>query len=376
MGNKTALYDQHVAAGAKMVDFGGWDMPISYGSQIEEHNKVRQDVGVFDVSHMTVVDVSGDGAEDYLRKLLANDVAKLSKVGVVPGKALYSAMLNDEGGVIDDLIVYNLGSYFRLVVNCATREKDLEWMKKQAEKFSVTVEEKPELGILAIQGPNARKIIAEILAEYTSQLDQLKPFQGIEIGNWLVARTGYTGEDGLEIILPEADALELWQSLLAKNVSPIGLAARDTLRLEAGMNLYGSDMDESISPLSANMAWTIAWEPAERKFIGREKLVVEKISGTQQVLVGLVMEGKGVLRAHQKIIIEGTGEGEVTSGTFSPSLGHAIALARMPTSALVGIASGAISKDKVKVEIRKKLMPVKVVTLPFVRSGKACFESI
>ena len=376
MGNKTALYDQHVAAGAKMVDFGGWDMPISYGSQIEEHNKVRQDVGVFDVSHMTVVDVSGDGAEDYLRKLLANDVAKLSKVGVVPGKALYSAMLNDEGGVIDDLIVYNLGSYFRLVVNCATREKDLEWMNKQAEKFSVTVEEKPELGILAVQGPNARKIIAEILAEHISQLDQLKPFQGIEIGKWLVARTGYTGEDGLEIILPEADALELWQSLLAKNVSPIGLAARDTLRLEAGMNLYGSDMDESISPLSANMAWTIAWEPAERKFIGREKLVVEKISGTQQVLVGLVMEGKGVLRAHQKIIIEGTGEGEVTSGTFSPSLGHAIALARMPTSALVGIASGAISKDKVKVEIRKKLMPVKVVTLPFVRSGKACFESI
>ncbi len=376
MGNKTALYDQHVAAGAKIVDFGGWDMPISYGSQIEEHNKVRQDVGVFDVSHMTVVDVSGDGAEEYLRQLLANDVAKLSKAGVMPGKALYSAMLNEEGGVIDDLIVYNLGSYFRLVVNCATREKDLAWMKKQAETFSVTVEEKPELGILAVQGPNARKIIAEILAEHTSQLDQLKPFQGIEIGNWLVARTGYTGEDGLEIILPEADALDLWQSLLAKNVSPIGLAARDTLRLEAGMNLYGSDMDESISPLSANMAWTIAWEPAERKFIGREKLEAEKTSGTKQVLVGLVMEGKGVLRAHQKIIIEGAGEGEITSGTFSPSLGHAIALARMPASALVGIASGAIGKDKVKVEIRKKLMPVKVVTLPFVRSGKACFESI
>lgn len=363
MGNKTVLYEHHQAAGAKIVDFGGWDMPISYGSQIEEHQKVRQDVGMFDVSHMTVVDVGGADAKAYLQYLLANDVAKLK----LPGKALYSAMLNEQGGVIDDLIVYNLDDYFRLVVNCATREKDLAWMKKQAENFCVTVTERPEMAILAVQGPNARERIAEIVgAEKAAVLEQLKPFQGIELGNWFVARTGYTGEDGVEIILPGEAATELWQALLDKQVSPIGLAARDTLRLEAGMNLYGSDMDETVTPLAANMGWTIAWEPQDRDFIGRQALEAEKTAGSKQILVGLIMESKGVLRAHQKVIIDGVGEGEITSGTFSPSLGHAIALARVP----VGIGSDAL------VEIRKKLIPVKVVTLPFVRMGKACYKRV
>lgn len=363
MGNKTVLYEHHQAAGAKIVDFGGWDMPISYGSQIEEHQKVRQDVGMFDVSHMTVVDITGADAKAYLQYLLANDVAKLK----LPGKALYSAMLNEKGGVIDDLIVYNLDGYFRLVVNCATREKDLAWMKQQAANFSVTVTERSEMAILAVQGPNARKIIAEIVgAEKATVLDQLKPFQGIELGNWFVARTGYTGEDGVEIILPGEAAVALWQALLDKQVSPIGLAARDTLRLEAGMNLYGSDMDETVLPLAANMAWTIAWEPKDRDFIGRQALETEKAAGIKEVLVGLVMESKGVLRAHQKVIIDGVGEGEITSGTFSPSLGHAIALARVPAS----IGSDAL------VEIRKKLVPVKVVSLPFVRMGKACYKLV
>ncbi len=363
MGNKTVLYDQHLAAGAKIVDFGGWDMPISYGSQIEEHQKVRQDVGMFDVSHMTVVDIAGADAEAYLRYLLANDVAKLT----LPGKALYSAMLDEKAGVIDDLIVYNLGDYFRLVVNCATRDKDLGWMQKQGERFAVTVKERPEMAILAVQGPNARKIVADTLgAEKAARLDQLKPFQGLELGTWFIARTGYTGEDGLEIILPGEDATALWQALLDKKVSPIGLAARDTLRLEAGMNLYGSDMDEKVSPLSANMAWTVAWEPQDRQFIGREALEAEKNAGVKEVQVGLIMESKGVLRAHQKVIVEGVGEGEITSGTFSPTLGHAIALARVPA----GIGSTAL------VEIRNKRLPVKVVAVPFVRMGKACFKPV
>lgn len=367
MGNKTVLYEQHLAAGAKIVDFGGWDMPISYGSQIEEHQKVRQDAGMFDVSHMTVIDIRGAEAREFLRYLLANDVARLWKEGVVPGKALYSAMLNESGGVIDDLIVYNLGDCFRLVVNCATREKDLAWIEKQAANYQVNVEERPELAIIAVQGPNARKIVADIPgSENKEAIEQLKLFQGVELGGWFIARTGYTGEDGVEIILPGDEAIELWQKLLERKVAPIGLAARDTLRLEAGMNLYGTDMDESISPLSANMAWTVAWEPEDRDFLGRKALEKEKSKGVKQILVGLIMESKGVLRAHQKIIVEGLDDGEITSGTFSPSLGHSIALARVPA----GIGSQAM------VEIRKKRLPVKVVTPPFVRLGKACFKEV
>lgn len=357
MGQRTPLYDQHLALGAKMVDFGGWDMPLHYGSQVEEHHQVRRDCGVFDVSHMTVVDVSGEGATAYLQHLLANDVARLGNVG----KALYTAMLNERGGVIDDLIVYLTDAGYRLVVNASTRDKDLAWMQAQAEGFAVAVEERPELAMLAIQGPHARARTAELVSQPRAALIQdLKPFQGKASGDWFIGRTGYTGEDGLEIILPAEQAKDFLSELVGAGISPIGLGARDTLRLEAGLNLYGQDMTEDVSPLAANLAWTIAWEPADRQFVGRAALEAQKAAGGTPKLVGLVLEERGVLRAHQVVRVSGLGEGEITSGSFSPTLGKAIALARVP----------AQTGERAEVEIRGKWYPVRVVQPTFVRHGK------
>lgn len=360
MGKKTALYAAHQQADGKLVDFGGWDMPLHYGSQIEEHHAVRQDAGMFDVSHMTIIDIKGLDARDFLRYLLANDVDKLS----FPGKALYSGMLNADGGVIDDLIVYNMGNWYRIVVNCATREKDLEWMAKQATHFEVALVERPELGIIAVQGPHAReKSVIAVSAAKAEVIRALKVFQGLEMEGWFIARTGYTGEDGLEMMVPESEITGVWKALLNAGVRPAGLGSRDTLRLEAGMNLYGSDMNESISPLSANMGWSVAWEPKGRDFIGRSALEAIRAEDQYDRLVGLVLEQRGVLRPGQKVIIEGVGEGVTTSGTFSPTLGHAIAMARVPA----GAGSEAV------VEVRGKTLPVKVVQAGFVRNGKKVF---
>ncbi|WKD49547.1 glycine cleavage system aminomethyltransferase GcvT [Microbulbifer spongiae] len=360
MGNRTPLYDAHVAAGGKMVDFGGWDMPLHYGSQLEEHNKVRTEAGMFDVSHMTVIDIEGSGARDYLRYLLANDVAKLDGN---PGKALYTGMLNDKGGVIDDLIVYLRDPGYRLVVNCATREKDLAWMRQQAKPFDVELAERPQLAMIAIQGPSAiHRAKVALGNDWAAAIDALKVFQSAARGDWFVARTGYTGEDGLEIMLPGEEASGFWCALTDAGVAPCGLGARDTLRLEAGMNLYGHEMDEDISPLQANMAWTIAWAPEDRDFIGRATLVQERAQGGRQKLVGLVLEERGVLRAGQPVVVDGTEDrGIITSGTFSPTLGHSVALARVPAS--VG--------NSAQVEIRRQLQPVKVVKPCFVRNGKS-----
>lgn len=359
MGNKTVLYATHQAMGGKLVDFGGWDMPLHYGSQIEEHHKVRQHAGMFDVSHMTVVDVTGQDAKPYLQYLLANDVAKLD---AVIGKALYSGMLNHEGGVIDDLIVYNLGDWYRVVVNCSTREKDLAWMSKIAADFSVSLQERDDLALIAIQGPQAITLTKSVISsDSAAVIDQLKVFQGLPASDWFIGRTGYTGEDGLEIMLPNEQALDLWNSLATAGVAPCGLGARDTLRLEAGMNLYGHEMDESVSPLAANMGWTVAWQPAERNFVGRPALEAQKAEGKQHKLVGLVLRERGVLRAEQPVIIPGSEEkGIITSGTFSPSLGYSIALARVPA----GIGSQCL------VEMRGKQVQVDVVAPGFVRNGK------
>ena len=365
MGNKTVLFDKHLESGAKMVDFHGWEMPINYGSQIEEHHVVRQDAGMFDVSHMTVVDIKGGQAKEFLQKLLANDVAKLT----VPGKAMYGGMLNDEGGVIDDLITYFIEeAYYRLVVNSATRVKDLAWINKQAEGYDVAVTEHPEFAMIAVQGPQAKaKAAAVFNDEQNALMEGVKPFFGIQAGELFIATTGYTGEAGYEIILPQEQAADLWQQLLDAGVKPCGLGARDTLRLEAGMNLYGQDMDESVSPLAANMAWTIAWEPAERDFIGRKALEAQKAEGKLQKQVGLVMEAKGVLRTGQKVVFNDEQgqqqEGVITSGTFSPTLGHSIAMARVARS--IG--------DVAQVEMRKKFVDVQVVKPGFVRNGKKVF---
>jgi glycine cleavage system T protein (aminomethyltransferase) len=360
MGKQTPLYQQHLDANGKIVDFGGWDMPIHYGSQLQEHNVVREDAGMFDVSHMTIVDIAGPEALAYLQKILANDVSKLG----FTGKALYTGMLNEEGGVIDDLIVYKMEGWYRTVVNCGTREKDLAWMNKQIESFDATLTERPELAMVAVQGPNAIEKVKQVRTEQAGLISELKVFQGLPVGEWFYARTGYTGEDGLEIIVPAAEVAEFWDALIAAGVAPTGLGARDTLRLEAGMNLYGNDMDDSISPLQAGMGWTIAWEPADRDFIGRKALEAQKAAGIPSKLVGIVLETRGVMRSHQKVVVEGIGEGEITSGTFSPTLQHSIAMARVPYD----------TGSECNIEMRGKLVPARIVKIPFVRNGKKVFE--
>jgi aminomethyltransferase len=362
MGSKTPLYDKHVESGARIVDFGGWDMPLHYGSQKEEHHAVRGKAGMFDVSHMTIVDLKGERVRDFLRNLVANDVARLKDYG----KALYTCMLNDAGGVIDDLIVYYLADDdFRIVVNAATRDKDLAWIRKHAEAFDVRVSERQELGMIAVQGPEARQLAAPVIPEqYRDAALALKPFFGMEAGDYFVARTGYTGEDGWEILMPASDAAKVWDRLLAAGVVPCGLGARDTLRLEAAMNLYGSDMDETVSPLESGLGWTVAWEPADRDFIGRAALEAEKARTDRRRFVGLLLEDKGVLRNHMKVVVEGVGEGEITSGGFSPTLDRSIALARVPAG----------DYDRAKVEVRGKLLNARIVKPPFVRNGKACID--
>ncbi len=357
MGQRTPLYDLHLALGAKMVDFGGWDMPLHYGSQVEEHHQVRSDCGVFDVSHMTVIDIDGRDATPWLQRLLANDVTRLDDTG----KALYSPMLNEQGGVIDDLIVYRCPDGYRLVANAATRHKVLDWLNAHSAGFEVHLRLCTELSILAVQGPHARDKVAELVsAPRAALVRELRPFEGLADGDWFIARTGYTGEDGFEFILPAQQALAFFNDLVGAGIAPSGLGARDTLRLEAGMNLYGQDIDEAHTPLTSNLGWSVAWEPAERDFIGRGGLLAEIEHGVQDKLVGLVLEERGVLRAHQVVRVAGIGEGEITSGSFSPTLSKSIALARVP------MATG----DRAEVEIRGKWYPVRVVKPTFVRHGK------
>jgi aminomethyltransferase len=361
MADRTPFYDLHLKAGAKVVDFGGWDMPLHYGSQLDEHHLVRHKAGMFDVSHMTIIDVDGPGATEFLRYLLANDVQKINIIG----KALYSGMLNHEGGVIDDLIVYFLSpSNYRMVVNASTKEKDLQWITKHSDGFDVQLTHRDNLATLAIQGPESRKLAMSVMTESRKlAAEHLKPFFAALSDNWFIARTGYTGEDGFEITIPLSDVSAFWTDLIEAGVAPCGLGSRDTLRLEAGMNLYGSDMDENISPYQANMGWTVDMKDPQRKFIGRPALEEQKSSGVKTKLVGLVLQGKGVLRAHQKVVIPDIGEGETTSGTFSPTLKVGIALARVP------IEFG----DNAFVEVRNKLLPVSVIKPGFVRNGKQVY---
>ncbi len=367
MTRKTVLNDTHRALGAKMVDFGGWDMPIHYGSQIEEHHLVRRDAGMFDVSHMTVVDLHGTRVREFLRHLVANSVDKLK----VPGKALYTCMLNEQGGVIDDLIVYYLAEdFFRLVVNASTRDKDLAWIGGQTAAFGVEVRERSDFAMVAVQGPQARaKVLGLLREDDRAAVDGLARFAAVDAltGDGVplfVARTGYTGEDGFEIVLPEGKAVAFWNALLKAGVKPAGLGARDTLRLEAGMNLYGQDMDESVTPYEAGLAWTVALDEVSpdqpRDFIGRAALEAQKSAGAPRQLIGVVMDEKGVLRHGQKVLTA-AGDGEILSGTFSPTLGKAIAFARVPAG----------SQENVRVDIRGKEVPVRVVKFPFVRNGEA-----
>ena len=359
MTRKTILNDAHRALGARMVDFGGWDMPLNYGSQIEEHHHVRRDAGMFDVSHMTVVDLRGAGTREFLRRLVANSVDKLK----VPGKALYTCMLTLEGGIIDDLIVYFMADdWFRLVVNAATREKDLAWIAAQADGFDVSVTERPELAMIAVQGPQARDKVAALLDDADGRtVAKLGRFaaaalQDTAFGELFVARTGYTGEDGFEIVVGDAHAVALWNALHAAGVAPAGLGARDTLRLEAGLALYGQDMDETVSPFEAALGWTVALDQ-DRHFNGRA-LLESQAGGAPRQMLGLVMDDKGVLR-HGQAVTTANGAGEILSGTFSPTIGKAIGFARIPAG----------EPGEVRVDIRGREIPLRVVKFPFVREG-------
>jgi len=363
---RTPLYDSHLAAGARMVDFSGWEMPINYGSQIEEHHAVRRDAGMFDVSHMCALDLAGPDATRWLRRLLANDVAKLA----VPGKALYSCLLDESAGIIDDLIVYYFTpTHYRIVVNAGTAQKDLAWMCKQLAGFTAELTQRRDgpgaLAMIAVQGPQARGKFWAAFPTTRAATESLGVFQAAEtrIGNagWLVARTGYTGEDGFEISLPAGDAAEVWRKLVDAGIKPCGLGARDTLRLEAGMNLYGQDMDEGISPYEAGLKWTVDLKDPTRDFIGKSALEGTQARPVRNQFAGLLLLDRGVLRAHQKVFTS-QGEGEITSGSFSPTLNQSIAFARLP----LAVAPGS----EVDVEIRDKRLRARVVKTSFVRNGK------
>ena len=357
---RTALYEKHLETGGKMVDFAGWEMPIHYGSQLEEHHQVRNDAGMFDVSHMVVLDLKGKEVKHFLSHLLANNIDKLK----TSGKALYSCMLNETGGVIDDLIVYYLSDEdYRMVINAACRDNDLAWLERHIKDFDAEIQEREDLSMIAVQGPNAREKAMSVLDVATAEkIKELKPFVGIASGDRFYARTGYTGEDGFEIMLPNVQAANFWDSLLNAGVQPIGLGARDTLRLEAGMNLYGTDMDTTTSPFVSGLSWTVALQPEDREFSGRSALETEKATGIKEKFVGLILEDRGILRGHQKVITESGDEGMITSGTFSPTLKKAIAMARVPAD--IG--------EHCKVEIRGKQLSAKVVKPVFVRNGKSC----
>lgn len=358
MALNTPLHAAHIAAGARMVDFAGWEMPVNYGSQIDEHNAVRCDAGMFDVSHMLALELTGADAAGFLRVLLANDIVKLA----APGKALYSCMLNERGGVIDDLIVYFFSpTRYRMVVNAGTADKDVAWIRRQiaAQGANVTLEARRNLAMIAVQGPNARARTWHAIPGSEAASASLKPFCAAELGEMLIARTGYTGEDGFEISLPASKAAHTWHALEAVGVTPCGLGARDTLRLEAGMNLYGQDMDDDTSPLDAGLAWTVDFNDAARVFVGRTAI---EANSPSQRMIGLVLVDRGVLRAHQTVITA-LGNGETTSGTFSPSLQKAIAFARVPFAVAAG--------QMVEVDIRGKRHKARTVKLPFVRNGES-----
>jgi aminomethyltransferase len=357
MALKTPLYDRHAELGARLVDFGGWDMPLNYGSQIEEHHAVRRTAGVFDVSHMRVVDIDGAESQAFLKRLLANDVGRLTR----PGQALYSCMLNERAGVVDDLIVYRRSVGYRLVVNAGTADADVEWMVLQGTPFAVRLRERRDLAILAVQGPEALATTDLLFGDAAGDVRELGGFESAESPDgeaWFCARTGYTGEDGFELILPSSDVVATWNRLLEAGVRPCGLGARDTLRLEAGMNLYGQDMTAETSPLESGLAWTVAMG-TDRAFIGRGALERQLAEGLRYRQVGLLLEAPGVLRSHM-IVKTSNGDGEITSGSYAPTLGRSIALARVPVSCA----------DDVAVDVRGKLLAARVVRPPFVRRGR------
>lgn len=357
MGLRTPLYDMHLALGAKIVDFNGWDMPLHYGSQVEEHHQVRRECGVFDISHMSIFDIQGAKAQAFLQYLLSGDVALLESVGQVQ----HSILLNEQGGIIDDVMLFRTDSGYRLVTNAVTQKRVQQWLEQHAKNYACTVEWRNDLCLFSIQGPETRERLPAVLnSAKAAHVKNLEQHSAALEGDWLISCTGFTGEDGIEIMLPAKQAIDFMNDLVGAGISPIGIGARDTLRLEAGFNLYGFDMTEETSPLVANMDHLIHWQPESRDFIGRQALQAQLAHGVSEKLVGLVLEERGVLRAKQPVRINQQTSGVITSGSFSPTLGKAIALARVPSD----------TTDRGEVEIRHKWFPVRVVKPRFVRHGK------
>lgn len=347
---KTALSHLHDEAGARIVEFAGWDMPLHYGSQLQEHHAVRERAGCFDVSHMAVVDVP-ESSELLLCRLLVGDIRTLNA-----GQAIYTLMLNDHGGIVDDLIAYRRLNGFRLVINAGTTQKDLAWIRDRETELGVAahITHRDDMCIVAVQGPHAVAKVSAILD--FENLAELPSFSFAELGSYFIARTGYTGEDGVEIICPAQVACELWTALVENGVAPCGLGARDSLRLEAGLNLYGHDMSEDTHPLECRVAWTIDWRDVRRRFIGRNAIEKIHVEGSARKLVGMRLTERGVPR-EGCIVRTDAGAGVVTSGSFSPTLQCGIALARVPQA----------SRGRARIEVRKRAIAAKTARLPFVR---------
>ena len=357
---KTAFYKYHVEAGAKMVPFAGYIMPIQYDSITEEHLAVRENVGLFDISHMGEFEVSGPEALSFLQKMTVNDVSKLQ-----PGDIQYSCLCYDNGGIVDDLLVYRLPDKYMLVVNAANLAKDFAWLKSHLEGDVKLDNASDATSLLAIQGPNALKVASGLIDYNFDNLPYYKSAY-VEIAGCrvLLSRTGYTGEDGFEIYIPNEYAEPIWKAVIAAgqnlNLKLIGLGARDSLRLEMKMALYGNDIDQDTTPIEAGLAWIVNFESGD--FIGSDVLKKQKAEKPKRRLICLELEGRAYPRKGYDIVSGGEKVGTVTSGTFSPSVQKPIALGYLPLP-LTKIG------NQVEVKIRDKLFPATVVKPPFYKKG-------
>ena len=362
MTKQTFLHDKHIALGARMVDFAGWDMPVQYSSIIEEHKTVRESVGLFDVSHMGEMIVYGEDALPFLNKLVPQDLKKL-----VDLKAVYCQLTNKNGGIIDDLIIYKLeDNKYLIIANASRIDEDLNWMVRNKLGFNVEiVNESHNYSLLAVQGPKACDLIKSL------GLDDLPPFFTIKratlfnINLW-VSRTGYTGEDGVEILVKNEFSEYLWDKLLEAGkpfgIKPIGLGARDTLRLEAALHLYGNDLDENTTPVEAGLAWSVAKEKTE-DYNGKKKIMEQINNGVEKKLVGLKMLDKNIARHGYDVCYNGEKIGVITSGGISPVRGDNIALAYIKN--LDNLAVGST----IQIMIREKLHNAEIVKRPFVKKN-------
>jgi aminomethyltransferase len=342
---RTPLYERHVAAGAKLVPFAGWEMPVQYAGVKEEHLATRSGAGIFDVSHMGEVETAGPDAERFLQHVLSNDVAK-----VAPGGAQYSVLCREDGGVLDDLFTYRLGTAaFLTVTNAANHEKDLAWFRKQAESFDVQVSDAAgHYAMLAVQGPRAREVVGAMVDAPLPERFHAQP-RKLGGATVLVCGTGYTGEDGVELLCDPADAPKLWDAVLAGGAVPAGLAARDTLRLEVGYHLYGNDLVESRGPIEAGLGWCCKEDTG---FIGSDAVRAVRERGPAEKLVAFRMES-GIARQGNPVV----GGGEVTSGTMSPSLGYGIGMAYVP-------AEQAAVGTPLQIDVRGRIRPAVVARRP------------